>query len=380
MKYRIDFVTNSSSSSSVVLVFKMKDKAIVEINYEVEHLFVGGIKEKHKSYNEIIEAIILSKQFELISNVLEPEEFNYGYIDGGQTPVLFMDNIQQYISENHKDEIDAALTAVVALEELKQDICINSYEEFISFPVWEYLDINKPTNIHQIIEETTDQTDDGDYIHEIVIEPESLNVESKTISPSFYEEEDDYDEEEDDYDEDDEDDYDEEEVILEKLKQDGLALEFVEERFKEKKEFALAAVRENPLAIDFIAKKLLEDKELCQTIYDIAKEAGLYLDESIEEMKAPYQYIRGSNDIKPTNFGNLWSQKDFDYLHEMYKKEVRLDQIANTLGRDILGCIYQLSYSSDWNDDDTNKLISFYKKSENWDIVLAKLEINSKKK
>lgn len=154
MKYRTDFVTNSSSSSSVVILLKNKTSIIGQLSYEVENI-TKGINEYKQSYKRIIEILIASKQLELYSKNLRDFK-DYFLISGYNDIVINQNNKLSKYQDNDND-----FNLMKNLINMRSSINVISFNDFVSHPIWSILEVN-PSNLTSIEEKVTYSDDNGD--------------------------------------------------------------------------------------------------------------------------------------------------------------------------------------------------------------------------
>jgi len=151
MKYRVDFVTNSSSSSSVIMKFFDGDNLVNSISYDIDYM-TSSIKSYKSSYADIINILIATKQIKLYAEnetLIKAIVEISGYNDF---------NIRKSINEKNKkasltkESIDL-YNQMKCLCELRDDIEIETYLEFVNHPIWGLLSISLPTRISKVTEE-----------------------------------------------------------------------------------------------------------------------------------------------------------------------------------------------------------------------------------
>ena len=68
------------------------------------------------------------------------------------------------------------------------------------------------------------------------------------------------------------------ELVLEAVKQNGMALQYADERLRADKQVVLAAVKQNPDAVDLVHHCLRNDKEVWLTAVSNGKPVGVLID------------------------------------------------------------------------------------------------------
>jgi hypothetical protein len=199
MKYRIDFVTNSSSSSSVVVIVKMKKGLSKIINYSLD-FYTEGFNATQAKYDQIISALANAKQIEIIkSQELEDGDEEYCEISGLNDVYLDREKIDSYLVNQSNESLVVYLKQLIKLEEIKETKGINDYTDFLNSPLWEIIGISNPKDITAIEEEIDAFSDEGNEKITTTVDPIKLKLKTKTVMESFEDEDDE--EEEDDSDE-----------------------------------------------------------------------------------------------------------------------------------------------------------------------------------
>jgi hypothetical protein len=173
MKYRIDFVTNSSSSSSVVVRIKTKNNDHY-IKYDVG-IYTEGFNAIEPKYNQIIGALITAKQIEIIS------KFDLIYtkpklveISGLNNVGLFREEIEKYIQANRRNSLVEPLKQLIELEDINKLYKASSYEDFLLSPIWGHLKVDNPSSI-TLIEELI-KIDGDDYKEKFLTKVDPINL------------------------------------------------------------------------------------------------------------------------------------------------------------------------------------------------------------
>lgn len=142
MKYRIGFVTNSSSSSSVIVKIIMKDKQEKIIEYEQGHA-VSEYKFHYfnnPSYQDIHDALVIATANDLMEKW--KKRFDSRLVDS-----VFQIDMGNgvYINREISDEVLAHIPNREIRKILEIDVllkkAINSYEDLMSSKVWTILNI-----------------------------------------------------------------------------------------------------------------------------------------------------------------------------------------------------------------------------------------------
>ena len=151
MKYRIDFVTNSSSSSSVVVTIKTKTSDYT-INYSLDH-YTEGLNAIEPKYDQIIQALITARQIEIINKFdLLFKVPKLVEISGLQSVYIFEKEIENYIQNNPTDPLSEALKHIVKLDDIYDSEQVSTYNDFLNSSLWELLNIQDPKSITMIEE------------------------------------------------------------------------------------------------------------------------------------------------------------------------------------------------------------------------------------
>ena len=176
MKYRIDFVTNSSSSSSVVVTIKMKNGLTKFINYSLD-FYTEGLNATKAKYDQIIGAIANAKQIEIIkSHELEDGDVEYCEISGLNDVYLDREEIDSYLVIQLNGSLVAYFKQLIKLEEIKETKGINDYADFLNSPIWGIIGISNPKDITAIEEEIDAFSDEGNEKITTTVDPIKLKL------------------------------------------------------------------------------------------------------------------------------------------------------------------------------------------------------------
>lgn len=296
MKYRIDFVTNSSSSSSVVVKIIMKDGKNTDFDYR---LMWGSDENKfhnlnQPSYKDIHETLVKSLIFKLFDEWSDRANYQvvneYLALDGENNIYINRDAVNEVIDQrsisDNKDSSSKEVGLLSKLDELLSQ-SINSYEDLSGSKVWELLGL-KNGDVKTIYEED-ELIYDETFINKTFIDVENLTIQKKDEYISIEDEQALW--EENNYDDDYDNDYDSDDENNEISEQ--------------------------------------EEGYLKQLVFD--------------DSEVPFKYYQGSRYKKPQNFGKRWPEEHLQLLQQKFENNVPLDDIALELGRDILSLLVQLS-------------------------------------
>lgn len=195
MKYRVDFVTNSSSSSSVIIQVKSKSKVVHTISYDID-ILTESLNGAEKSYQSIIDTLINS---EMIGVICNNNLISQGFVEisGLKDVHLFEDKISDYLKEN-QDYIVEILKKLLEFKKIRQK-SVETFDDFIKHPYWDIIGVNS-TSIEKIKESLSISGDDVTENIKTELDLKNLRVQKEKISEeqTYFDEDD----EEDFYDDD----------------------------------------------------------------------------------------------------------------------------------------------------------------------------------
>lgn len=189
MKYRIDFVTNSSSSSSVVVTIKMKKGLTETINYSLD-IYTEGFNATQAKYDRILCTLANAKQIEIIrSQELDDGDQEYCEISGLNDVFLDREKIDLYLINQPNGSLVTYFNQLIKLEEIKESKGINDYNDFLNSPIWGIIGISNPKDITSIEEGIDTSSDYGNEKITTTVDPIKLKLKTKTVMESFDDEE-----------------------------------------------------------------------------------------------------------------------------------------------------------------------------------------------
>ncbi len=173
MKYRIDFVTNSSSSSSVVVSIVMENGTEKKVQYFVEW-YACGLNRNNDSYKLIMKALCSSIQIQLINEYIENTKIELAWIDGANNVYLDNERISEYISQYPDDNVTKVLKLLLKLDYFIHKTKLENYEDFINSDFWQLIGIENPNEIIEIKEKMKVSTDGGPFIEKTAVDVKTL--------------------------------------------------------------------------------------------------------------------------------------------------------------------------------------------------------------
>ena len=177
MKYRTDFVTNSSSSSSVVVSIKSKSETIHTISYDIG-IYTENLNVAEKTYQSIMSSLVNSEMIGIIcNNSLDRSE--YLEISGTNDVYLDKEKIKKYL-KSHSDRTSSNLEKLLKLQEL-MDLPVDTYDGFISHPYWDFVGVYSAKEIQKINEVLTVSGDDYPYTIKTNVSVKQLKDNQKLI-------------------------------------------------------------------------------------------------------------------------------------------------------------------------------------------------------
>ena len=177
MKYRTDFVTNSSSSSSVVINIKSKSETIHTISYDIG-IYTENLNVVKKTYQSIMSILVNSEMIGIIcNNSLDRSE--YLEISGTNDVYLDKEKIMKYL-KSHSDKTSSNLEKLLKLQEL-MDLPVDTYEGFIGHPYWDFIGVYSAKEIQRINEVLTVSGDDYPYTIKTNVSVKQLKDNQKLI-------------------------------------------------------------------------------------------------------------------------------------------------------------------------------------------------------
>jgi hypothetical protein len=181
MKYRTDFVTNSSSSSSVVICLEAKESTVHRIHYDLE-FSTEGFNVTGESYEAIMFNLVNSEMLSLItSKGLENYKGKKVMVELSGCNDIYVDESE--IIEFIKAKKYEGFEKLIELARCQKKL-VNTYEEFLAHPYWKIVGINSPEKILKIQEELTIDYGDGRTKDETKIDLKKLRKQVVTEEES----------------------------------------------------------------------------------------------------------------------------------------------------------------------------------------------------
>lgn len=213
MKYRTGFVTNSSSSSSIVVTLKGKrNEYSIKFSFEEPGYWSFdpflGFDSKNFDYDNIISYLVNARLGELFYEVYEKKNSNSELLkvlgissEGGyilETDLLVMLGLS--VGTKYYEQYEYLRD----LNNASNTHCRN-YDDFVKHPIWDLLGNGKidSKDIQYIKEEREFQYSDGQDSSKTIVDVSELRVEQRTTGIDYSgmdEEDDNYDEEYEEFD------------------------------------------------------------------------------------------------------------------------------------------------------------------------------------
>lgn len=170
-------MTNSSSSSSVVVSIKSKSETIHTISYDIG-IYTENLNVAEKTYQSIMSTLVNSEMIGIIcNNSLERSE--YLEISGTNDVYLDKEKIKKYL-KSHSDRTSSNLEKLLKLQEL-MDLPVDTYDGFISHPYWDFVGVYSAKEIQKINEVLTVSGDDYPYTIKTNVSIKQLKDNQKLI-------------------------------------------------------------------------------------------------------------------------------------------------------------------------------------------------------
>lgn len=152
MTYNGSYVSNSDVSIFSLLRFMNGKEEICRIKYDFEYETKSIIDYK-TSYSDIIDFILAFEQIRIFSENTN-DIFMFIELSGYNDFYVYENKYKDFKSGFHSKKIISLLDSMINLAKLRNDVDINSYDEFLKHPVWGIINVN-PYLVDAIEEEYT---------------------------------------------------------------------------------------------------------------------------------------------------------------------------------------------------------------------------------